>query len=109
MTVMPLAPERYRMPAEDKAERQADAGGQRHAIPVRLTDRDDDEVRQDQNPVTGDDGHGASVPRLRYAWRCSGCRRILFRHELPLPVIAALVGPLEIKCHCNRVNTLGGP
>lgn len=44
------------------------------------------------------------VARPRYAWRCSSCRRILMRHEMPLAIIAALVGRIEIKCHCNALN-----
>ncbi len=48
----------------------------------------------------------AMVARLRYAWRCTGCRRILMRHHLPLKAIAALAGPLHIKCHCNQDNWL---
>ena len=53
------------------------------------------------------DSHGRRiVPRLRYAWRCISCRRILMRHHQPLTVIAALVGALHVKCHCNEDNWL---
>jgi hypothetical protein len=41
------------------------------------------------------------------AGRCKGCRRILFRHELPLAYVVALLGRLEVKCGCNVVNVLG--
>lgn len=52
----------------------------------------------------------ASPPRLR-AWLCHGCRRILFKHRMPMSVLLAFTarfGPIEVKCHCNAMNTLGG-
>lgn len=48
----------------------------------------------------------AMVARLRYAWRCISCRRILMRHHMPLNAIASLIGPLHIRCHCNHDNWL---
>lgn len=62
----------------------------------------DDHARKERQ----DCPHVRTIPRLRFAWRCSGCHRILMRHHMPLAVIAGLVGPLEVKCHCNHVNRL---
>jgi hypothetical protein len=93
---------------ESEANRHRDAGEQCNSqVAKKVHDAHPDKQAADvKSPIAPYVSHDAIVPRLRFAWRCKACRRILMRHHMPLAVISELVGPLEAKCHCNAVNRL---
>lgn len=79
----------------------------KHRCHVETGPDDREAAQKDADPSNAKRTHSAaSIARLRYAWRCSSCRRILMRHHMPLKAIAGLVGPLHIRCHCNHDNWL---
>lgn len=85
---------------------RADADCRERGVDAPDAEQRDAKSQQGLYPVLPQFGHKPIVARLRYAWRCISCRRILMRHHLPLKAIAALAGPLHIKCHCNQDNWL---
>lgn len=112
VTGVRLAGHNFVAASEDVFGRPAFNGRQCPVLVPAAVDPDDDYRQYDakhdaSQQRDGSPHNGGMVARLPYAWRCSECSRILMRHQQRLDVIAALVGPLEIKCHCNEVNRLG--